>query len=181
MQQTEMRVFGRIGELVAYPRGDYQDRLEYSRTAHAFGDGATDFLLRSFFQKIQSLPLQQVQELYTHTFDFNPACALEVGWQLYGDQYARGEFLLAMRKQLRRHSVAESRELPDHLSNMLSLLDRMEPEEARDFRRGVLVPALNKMLAGFGDPSNPYRYLLLAVAKILSSETGEGSAEDFHV
>ncbi|MBI2815893.1 MAG: nitrate reductase molybdenum cofactor assembly chaperone [Acidobacteria bacterium] len=181
MQQTGMGILGRIGELLAYPRGDYRDRLESWRTAPPFGDVEADSLLRNFLRQIQDLPLEQVQELYTHTFDFNPACALEVGWHLYGDEYARGEFLLAMRERLRRHCIAESRELPDHLSNVLSLLDHMEPQEARNFRDGFLIPALNKMLAGLAEHDNPYRYVLLALAKRLSSQTGEGSAEDLHV
>src|SRR6266568_3182701 len=56
------------------------------------------------------------QELYVQTFEFNPACTLELGWHLFGENYERGEFLVRMREQLRRHGIAESNELPDHLT-----------------------------------------------------------------
>jgi nitrate reductase molybdenum cofactor assembly chaperone NarJ/NarW len=177
MMHTDIGVLGQIGLLLAYPRGDYGDRLELCRTARPLGDAEADSLLGSFVRQIQSLPLEKVQELYTHTFDLNPVCALEVGWQLHGEDYARGEFLVAMRKQLRLHCIPESRELPDHLSCVLSLRDRMEPEEARNFTEASLLPALNKMLAGFPERSNPYRNLLLAIAKLLSSDPGEGLPE----
>ena len=177
MMHTEIRVLERIGLLLAYPRGDYGDRLELCRTALPLGNVEADALVGSFVRQIQSLPLEKVQELYTHTFELNPVCALEVGWQLHGEEYGRGEFLVAMRKQLRRHGIPESRELPDHLSNVLSLLDRMEPEEARNLTEAFLLPALNKMLTGFPDQNNPYRNVLLAIAKLLSSDPREGLAE----
>lgn len=175
--RTEIRVLGQIGLLLTYPRGDYGDRLELCRTARPLGDAEADSLWGSFVRQIQSLPIEEVQELYTHTFDLNPVCALEVGWQLHGEDYARGEFLVAMRRQLRLHGIPESRELPDHLSCVLPLLDCMEPEEARNFTEASLLPALNKMLAGFPERNNPYRNLLLAIAKLLSSDPGEGLTE----
>jgi len=174
---TEIRVLERIGLLLAYPRGDYGDHLELCRTGLPLGDVEGDALVGSFVRQIQNLPLEKLQELYTHTFELNPVCALEVGWQLYGEEYARGEFLVAMRKQLRRHCLPEFRELPDHLSHVLSLLDRMEPEEAQNLTEAFLLPALNKMLTGFPDQNNPYRNVLLAIAKLLSSDPGEGLAE----
>ena len=135
---TEIRVLERIGLLLAYPRGDYGDRLEFCRTTLPLGDVEADALVGSFVRQIQSLPLEKVQELYTHTFELNPVCALEVGWQLYGEEYARG---------------------------------------ARNFTEASLLPALNKMLAGFPDQNNPYRNVLLAITKLLSSDPGEGLAE----
>ena len=172
---TEIRVLERIGLLLTYPRGDYGDRLESCRTALPRGDVEADALVGSFVRQFQNLPIEKLQELYTHTFDLNPVC--EVGWQLHGEEYGRGAFLVAMRNQLRRHGIPESRELPDHLSNVLSLLDRMAPEEARNFTETFLLPALNKMLTGFPDQNNPYRNVLLVIAKLLSSNPGEGLAE----
>ena len=177
MMHNEFGVLDRIGPLLTYPRGDYGDRLEFCRTVLPLDDAEADSLLGGFVRQIQSLSLEEVQELYTHTFDLNPVCALEVGWQLHGEDYSRGEFLVAMRKQLRLYRIPESRELPDHLSCVLSLLDRLEPEEARNFKEDSLRPALNKMLAGFLDESNPYRNLLLAIAKLLSCDPGKALAE----
>ena len=174
---TEAAVFERIGRLLTYPGADYWDRCHAS---FPFGDSEADSLLLRFAGQMQSLPLERVQELYTHTFDLNPVCSLEVGWQLYGEEYARGSFLVAMREQLRRHRIPESSELPDHLSHALALLDRMEPEEAREFTEAFLMPAMKKMLAALEEKNNPYRDLLLAIAKLLPPGPGDGSAEGPH-
>jgi len=175
--QTEVRILELMGRLLTYPGADYADHLERCGASLQLGDAEADSLVTGFASQIRSLPLERVQELYTHTFDLNPVCSLEIGWQLYGEEYARGRFLVVMREQLRRHGIPESRELPDHLSNVLSLLDRMAPEEARNFTETFLLPALNKMLTGFPDQNNPYRNVLLAIAKLLSSDPAEGLAE----
>ena len=179
--QTEVRVLELMGRLLSYPGADYAEYLERCGDSLQLGDAEADSLVTGFASQIRSLPLERVQELYTHTFDLNPVCSLEVGWQLYGEEYARGRFLVVMREQLRRHGIPESSELPDHLTHALPLLDHMEPEEAREFTEAFLIPAMNKMLAGVKEQSNPYRNLLLAIAKLLSPSQGHGSPEVPHV
>ena len=174
---AEAGVFEQMGRLLTYPGADYGNHLECCLTSLPLGDAEADSLLADFAGQMQSLPLERAQELYTQTFDLNPVCSLEVGWQLYGEEYARGRFLVAMREQLRRHGIPESRELPDHLTHALSLLDHMESEEAREFTKAFLIPAMDKMVTGFPEQNNPYRNLLLAIARLLSSHPGDGSAE----
>lgn len=175
--RAEAGVFEPMGRLLTYPGADYGEHLERCRASLPFGDAEADSRLRSFTRQIQSLPLERAQELYTQTFDLNPVCSLDVGWQLYGEDYTRGSFLVAMREQLRRHRIRESQELPDHLTHVLTLLDRLEPEEAREFTKAFLIPAMNKMLTGLNGQQNPYRDLLLAIAKLLSSDARDGSTE----
>ena len=178
---TEIRVFELMGHLLTYPGADYADCLERCRASLQLGDAEADSLLTGFANEMQRLSLERVQELYTHTFDLNPLCSLEVGWQLYGEEYTRGRFLVVMREQLRQHGIAESSELPDHLTHVLSLLERLEPEEARKFTEAFLIPAMKKMLAGFKAQDNPYRNLLMAIAKLVPSSQEHGSAEAPHV
>ena len=85
------------------------------------------------------------QELYVQTFEFNPACTLEIGWHLFGENYERGEFLVRMREQLRRYGIPESTELPDHLTHLLALIERLEHHEAEELAGQALIPALAKI------------------------------------
>ncbi len=156
-----------MGSLLTYPDGGYLDRLEncreqcrqrYPEAARRLSCLATDLGGKS---------VAALQELYTQTFDLNPVCSLEVGWQLYGEEYARGRFLVAMRDRLREHGIPESTELPDHLTHLLPLLDRMEPNEAQEFAAQFASPAVKKMLAAFKGKNNPFQELLLAVEALL--------------
>jgi len=108
------------------------------------------------------------QELYIQTFEFNPACTLEVGWHLFGENYERGAFLVSMREQLRRHGIPESGELPDHLCHLLTLLARLEPAEAERLAGEFLLPALAKLRAGLKD--NPYEPAIAAIEEKLRAD-----------
>ena len=45
----------------------------------------------------RGMSVEDLQELYTRTFDWNPDTSLEIGWHLYGENYERGEFLVEVR------------------------------------------------------------------------------------
>jgi nitrate reductase delta subunit len=149
---------------------DYPEKGFGARAARCFGEleerrDATLPLLAPFRKVAESFTLEDLQELYTRTFDINPVCTLEVGWHVYGEDYARGEFLVKMREKLREHNIPESCELPDHLSHVLALLWRLEAPEADDLAARYVLPALAKMMEGLGGATNPYEALLQAIAR----------------
>jgi nitrate reductase assembly molybdenum cofactor insertion protein NarJ len=109
-----------------------------------------------------------MQELYVQTFEFNPACTLEIGWHLFGENYERGEFLVRMREQLRRYGIPESSELPDHLTHLLVLIGRMEQAEAAELAGQFLLPALAKIREGLKD--NSYGLLIAALQAKLEAD-----------
>ena len=142
-----------LARLLEYPTGDFAGRVdEYlellpdeKSTAFAAGTG--------------KLSLSALEELYIQTFDFNPKCTLDLGWQLFAEDYNRGLFLAKLRAESRRLGVPETRELPDHLPHVLRLLARMTPADAGDFAATCGAPAVEKTLAAL-DEANPYRPLL---------------------
>jgi len=159
--------FELLAALLRYPTEGYTSEVARSCTVLANDDSEIGLLFRDFVQKTHSLSLEDLQVLYTTTFDLDPVCSLEVGWHLFGENYERGEFLVRMRGELRRLGVKESTELPDHLSHALEALGRMEPDEAADFAASCLFPALDKMIAGMKGKSNPFESVLIATTRLL--------------
>lgn len=98
----------------------------------------------------------EMEELFTRTFDGNAERALELGWHLHGENYARGVFMVRMRRLLRDAKVEETCELPDHLSHVLYVLARSEPGTSMALASGVVSPALAKIVSGFNNKDNPY-------------------------
>ncbi len=92
-------------------------------------------LLADFDASVRDRSQDELEELFTRTFDFSPGNALEIGWHLFGDDYNRGALLVRLRDELVRHDIPEAWELPDHLMYVLPLVDRMIPEEASRFAR----------------------------------------------
>jgi nitrate reductase delta subunit len=123
---------------------------------------------------------EEVEEMFTRTFDINPACGPEVGWHLFGENYSRGEFLVRMRQELRRHGLPESTELPDHLAHVLAVLARLTPDEADPFAERFVLPALDKMIAGLSGKDNPYEKLLEAVRRLTTVRHAPAAPEVSH-
>lgn len=142
--------FDRLARLFVYPDDSY--------AAHCRAAGLND--LASF---AAGLSIGDLQERFISTFDWNPATALEIGWHLYGEDYARGSFMARVRADLRRHRIAESTELPDHLTHILALLGRMNPCERQEFSRDYVSPAVAKLLATLDEKKNPFASAMRAV------------------
>jgi nitrate reductase gamma subunit len=117
-----MAKYDDLARLFEYPEESYVQRCR-------------DAGLNEFADEMTKLTVSGIQELFISTFDWNPATTLDLGWHFYGEQYERGEFLVRMREELRRYGVAESTELPDHLTHTLRLLGRMDAAAAEKFTR----------------------------------------------
>lgn len=159
-----------LGRMLRYPDKGY--RLHLADVSARLEDEAPEAacLMRDFDNRTQEFTTENLQELYTRTFELSPLCALEVGWQLYGEEYARGSFLVFMRDALRRHSIPEETELPDHLAHVLPLLDRLDENEARELAQEAVLPAIDKMLQGVTGKNNPYESVLRAISGFLQAQ-----------
>ncbi len=169
-----------LARLLEYPADDYSGLVERAVEAVMFTETEAAHYLGAFANAIQDRSTEQLQELFIQTFDLNPVCVLEVGWQLFGDDYKRGEFLVRMREELRDHELPESCELPDHLTRVLPLLAQMDPEDAAPFASYFVLPAVEKMLAGLKDKQNPFETLLLAIRARLRSYPVAAGQEATH-
>lgn len=143
-----------LADLFEYPDESYVER------ARAAG-------LNDFAAALVRFSTAEIQEQFITTFDWNPATALELGWHLYGEQYARGEFLVRVRKELYRYGVSESSELPDHLTHVLRLLGRMPEAKVEEFAREYAAPAVAKLVSVLDQKQTPFALLMRAVRDAL--------------
>lgn len=149
-----------LARLLEYPRDDFAAQVD---TCRALTDDAQ---FAAFAISTEKLPLAALEELYIQSFDFDPKATLDLGWQLFAEDYNRGLFLAKLRSESRRLNVPETCELPDHLPHVLRLLVRMTSAEAGDFAATCGVPAVEKILAALSEP-NPYRPLVACVLRLL--------------
>jgi nitrate reductase delta subunit len=158
---------GLLATLLRYPTENSVANVMRSCASAAAINPQLAAPLNEFLARTRGVSAEELQVLYTSTFDLDPICSLEIGWHLFGENYERGEFLVKMRGELRRLGVQESVELPDHLSHVLDALDRMDPDEAAEFAAACLFPALDKMIAGIKGKSNPFECVLVAARQLL--------------
>lgn len=166
---SDANIYERLAVLFSYPADGYRQQADDWLGAMGSEPGEAAAAFREFHAGIEGLGTEELQELFTRTFDLNPMCTLEIGWQLYGEDYHRGEFLVRMREQLREYDVPESGELPDHLSHALLLLGKLEAEEAAEFASRYVLPALDKMRAAWKENRNAFAPLLEAAFALLKN------------
>lgn len=164
--------------LFEYPTPEYRERLTAVAAIVAPSNAAAAELLQAFAGSIGGRSLSEMEESYVRTFDLNPDACLDIGWHLFGEDYARGEFLVKLRQEMRRYGVAERDELPDSLVSVLPLVARMPDEEAAHFCAGFLLPAVEKIQKAIPVESNPFANLLAALASLLAGDrTGKEQPE----
>lgn len=162
-------IYESFADVLSYPTQDYHAKVKkcqiaitnYKRSATLNPEPLT--LINSFSEFIKDKSVADLEEHFTQTFDINPISCLEVGWHLFGETYDRGAFLVRMRELLRQFNIKESTELPDHITHVLAVLGKMEKESADDFANAQVLPAIKKMIDGFGGKENPYINVLKAL------------------
>lgn len=173
-------LFDALAGVFSYPDEGYGEHVQGCAAALAEVSSGAAACMAAFASEIAGLGLAQLEELFTRTFDLNPACTLDLGWHLYGEAYERGRFLVTVRGLLREHGIVESRELPDHLSHVLPLLGRLAPEAAAQLAQSAVVPALATMAQALESTANPYRHALAAVRVLVNEVVIEREAEVCH-
>jgi nitrate reductase delta subunit len=169
---ASVETYDQIAKLFEYPSGDYRETLDKSCAQLASVCPEAEATLRSFAEQVADFDESALEELFTRTFDLNPVCCPEVGWQLFGERYDRGSFLLWMRGQLRDFGLSESGELPDHLLHVLAVLGRMDSGNAGRFATDAVSPALARMIPSLEEKKNPYADVLKSVQQLLTAEYG---------
>jgi nitrate reductase delta subunit len=151
-----------------YPTEDAMDVLETS--VDAMNKGSAEREMRRFMKDVNGMPLGELEELYTMTFDLSPVVVPYVGHLAYGDSYERGTFMADLRGAMRSADVDPGTELPDHLDPILRYLGATD--EPIDSLEPILVPAITKMQKSLkkSNSKNPYLHVLTA-ARIVAEES----------
>jgi nitrate reductase delta subunit len=158
---------GAIGELLRYPCGG---AAEAARRALELGRGTpAEAALARFAERAGAADAAALEELYTSTFDLDPACVPYVGHQLVGESPVRGPFLAELMGVYARCGYRPRQELGDHVAEVLGYLAVAPAGPDRDdLVRDGLLPALEKMVEALRDRENPYLGLLVAVQSTLT-------------
>ena len=164
-----MTALDRLAALFVYPDAGYRRLAEES--ASIAGDGP----MRHFADGIAHMRTTDLQERFVEVFDFDPDCAPDLGWHLFGERYERGEWLVSLSADMRRLGIETSNGLPDHLSNVLRLLARDDPERAAALA-GVVSPAIEKLQGALTKRDSVYRHAIEAVQQVIGQFVAAGGA-----
>jgi nitrate reductase assembly molybdenum cofactor insertion protein NarJ len=102
-------------------------------------------------EQLSEMELDEVQEIFTRSFDVQAITTLSVGYIVFGDDYKRGELLVNLNREHRDAGLDCGSELSDHLPNVLRLIAKwQDPELVAEFVHEILHPAIDNMIYEFG-------------------------------
>lgn len=161
-------------QLLSYPSEQTMEASEllYIILQSELPEAASE--IAQFGKFIEQSQRWELEEAFTAVFEVNPACALEIGWHLFGEDYERGMLLVRLREELRKYGLSEQVELPDHLIHVLPLIGAMEEGEARRFVQACVLPAVARMRQAFERIDSPYGAVVRALAMVMQSVWGDG-------
>ncbi len=175
------KIYSLFAEILEYPSDSIYECFDECISLLLGWDGEAAGLLKEFEFTLARLSLPKVQEIYTRTFDLQPACHPYVGHHLFGEDYRRGLFMAGLKREYEARGFSAARELPDHLAVMLRFwAEKSGVQEGEELFRECIIPALDKMLAGGSkEGNNPYRGILRALFSMLQkgARSGKQSAE----
>ena len=139
-----------IGKLFLYPDKNTAELAArcLGLATDAYPDAVAD--LNRFAKFVMTHNAERIEEIYTRTFHIQAICYLDLGYVIFGEDYKRGEFLVNMKREQNEAENDCGDELPDNLTNVLSLLPLLSDTDFRDeLVVKILVPAVKKMLSEF--------------------------------
>lgn len=161
-----------LGPLFAYPRRErFATQLARAEGGLlAAGEDAAASSLDAFERAAARLSFQELEDLYTRTFDLSPSCVPFLSVHLFGQEsFRRARLMTGLEDSYQKGGFDRSEggnELPDHLGVVLRAAEVFSEDEWRELVEMVLARPLARM-AGALDPKNPYRHLVEAVRRLL--------------
>lgn len=170
IHQTLCRHFA---DLLSYPDGaTRQTAAACAALLREFRPGA-DQLLAGFVNFLDTHQDARVEEIFTATFDLQPACHPYVGYQLCGESQQRTMFLIKLQQLYKEYGFTAGTELPDHLSTLLRFIGTVADRDCcQELISDGLLPALEKLLQGADDDAHPYVTLLRTLQNFLIETVG---------
>ncbi len=163
-----MNIFALLALALTYPRPGLLEALRAGLAG--LSESPAREGLAAFIRKVAPLSLAEWEELATRTLDLNPAAAPYVGFQIWGESYARGEFMARLSRALDEHNIDADGELPDHLIPILRYLAATDAPFPGLIER--LRVAVDRMIAILreADRDNPYLRLYEATLAAIQSQ-----------
>lgn len=170
-----------LAGLLEYPHEDIRGKIEEAVnviSSHSEYPIEISDSLKEFRKEIQEMSLDDLQGLYSYTFEMSADYSLDLGSHIL-EGFKRSGNLVNIKTMYRRFEfpfeVLGKGELADHLPLVLRFLGFIRDEQVKkEFRTDFVIRALEKLYRNFLNArENPFRHLITAVYKIIDRDVKE--------
>lgn len=172
-------IYASLSRMFDYPVEKAELRTAHGVVGSFLAQHRPECSLGSFADFVAGSSLAALQEEYVATFDFNPATAPYLGHHLFGDNQKKGEYLIGLKQEYRRHGfVPTGNELPDHLAIVFAFLAHPACQAdglvRRTFIAGSVLPGLERLADTFAArQASPWQPVVEAARQICTADCKE--------
>ncbi|MBX9770371.1 MAG: nitrate reductase molybdenum cofactor assembly chaperone [Candidatus Obscuribacterales bacterium] len=157
-----------LGVFFDYPDSALAMRVRGWITRYSRDFVAAKGQLDCFLNEIEKRTTNELEEIFTRTFDMAPLCNPYLTSYLYGaENYERGNLMTKLSERYREDGFDTAGELPDHLGLLLKFAPNFSGEELSELVEYCLLKPVEEMRASIESDENPYRHLLGCVLEML--------------
>jgi nitrate reductase molybdenum cofactor assembly chaperone NarJ/NarW len=139
----------------------------------------TSGAMQSFARFVQTQNTGKLEEIYTQTFEFNPAATLYVGYHIFGGTPKRSSFMTRLKGAYQFQQFSLDSELPDHLCVLLRFLGTStDPEFTAPLVQEAILPALKKIEKTLSKNDNCYTAAVSSIRSFLKKAYDLKKEED---
>jgi len=178
---VDKSIYTRLAELLEYPGEDIKLKVDECVKALAKDTRYPHELvheIKKFQKDLSEMPLDDLQGVYSYTFELSGDFTLDMGYHLY-DGFKRTNKLTAIRSMYNDKGFPyddySKGELPDHLPLLLHFLGFLKDEELKkDFRESFVIIAMEKLARAFErNHQNIYSHLITAIYRVIETDVKE--------
>lgn len=164
------QIYQLFSKLLNYPSSNLVEQVRATISLLEKDSPQAAKQLTKFLSIAEKTQLSNLEELYTGTFDVNPACHIFAGHLLFGESFKRNSFMAELAVEYEKREFDTENELVDHIPLLLRFLGELDPEEttAKELLSECLIPVFETMNDNFKDDStNPYKPVLRGTLIVL--------------
>ena len=167
-----------LGQMLDYPGILAGSSVEFAQSIHKLvvsvsaayppsSCGAAKYLAK-FDAACKKLPIGEMEEIYTRTFDLAALCSLYVTGYIFGDEnFDRGTVMAKLSDRFSELGFDTGGVVPDHLAVLLRFASWLDDEALSELVTLCLLGPVGEMTKQLNKDDNPYFYLLSAIQAIL--------------
>ncbi len=146
-----------FASVLEYPTASLPETVDQcTRELQDFSAEAAESM-KHFAAFVRIHKIEELEELYTQTFDATPATTMYFGYHLFGETPKRSDFMAKLEESYQLVGLSSGGELADHLCVMLRFLAvAKDAEFVAPLLAECLLPNLEKVEAGLRKDGNAY-------------------------
>lgn len=177
----EKNLYTRLADLLEYPKEDIKLKVEEcikALLADPTQPSEAVDELKLFLKEVENTPLDDLQGVYSYTFELSTEFTLDLGSHLF-EGFKRANMLASLKAMYRENGfpfaeIAKG-ELPDRLPVLLNFLGFSKNEELKkDIRHTFVIMALEKLRKNFErSKGSMYKHLINSIYRVLEKDVKE--------